>query len=68
MKILIIFILETRDVLIMNKEFMRRMKNPPHTYTNLVKTKNSFTIHRDIYKKIDHKRMYKDYILLKLEV
>ena len=41
---------------------MRRMKNPPHKYKNLIKTKNFSTIQGDIYKRIDHKRMYKDFI------
>ena len=37
---------------------MRKMSNPLHKYTNLIKTQ-TFAIQEDLYEKIKHKRTYR---------
>ena len=47
------FLLETKEVLIIDKNNMRRMRSPPQTYKNLIKKwLNTFTIQGGLYKKV----------------
>ena len=49
---LLIYILLSIQKKKFNKEFIRRMRNPSHKYTTMIKTKNSSTIQGNISQKM----------------